>query len=129
MIGSLMYLTTSMPDIMFVVCVCVLDFKCDQSSLIFRLSKEFLDILRDNLGWAFGILKILHLSLLPTQIVIMEVQLWTENPLQEVVNLCVQGWYHGSARSKLQCLHPQLKLSMLLHLVVVLKYYGFRIRC
>jgi hypothetical protein len=43
MIGSLLYLTASRPDIMFSVC-CVLDFNLILRKLIFALLKEFLGI-------------------------------------------------------------------------------------
>nr|GEW33232.1 uncharacterized mitochondrial protein AtMg00810-like [Tanacetum cinerariifolium] len=60
MIGSLMYLTSSRPDIMFVVCACARFQVTPKVSHCMQL-KEFLSISKASHIWACGILKILLL--------------------------------------------------------------------
>ena len=57
MIGSLLYLTASRPDIMFSVCVCVLDFKLILRRLIWLPLKESLGTLSTHQALVFSIPK------------------------------------------------------------------------
>jgi hypothetical protein len=56
MIGSLLYVTASRPDIMFSVCMCA-RFLANPKKVIFVLLKEFLGILSTPQALAFGIPK------------------------------------------------------------------------
>ncbi|GKF73382.1 hypothetical protein Tco_0219714, partial [Tanacetum coccineum] len=71
MIGTLMYLTASRPDIMFAACACS-RFQVTQKS--------------SHLSAVKRIFRYLHLTWNPTQIVTMLEQILTGNPQQEVVN-------------------------------------------
>ena len=90
MIGSLMYLTASMPDIMFAVCVCArFQVKPKQPHLqdvkrIFRYLKG-----QPRLGLWYP--QDSPFELVATLIVTMVEQIWTENLHQEDVNSWVQG--------------------------------------
>nr|GEZ50252.1 putative ribonuclease H-like domain-containing protein [Tanacetum cinerariifolium] len=85
MIGSLMYLTSSRPDIMFAVCACVVS-KLLQKYHIFMQSKGFLGISGASHIWACGIPKILHVIWWHILIVTMLEQALIGSPQQEVVN-------------------------------------------
>jgi hypothetical protein len=61
MIGSLLYLTASRPDIMFSVCMCA-RFQANPKKLILALLKEFLGILSTPKVLVFGIPKELLLN-------------------------------------------------------------------
>ncbi|GKB45989.1 hypothetical protein Tco_0896742, partial [Tanacetum coccineum] len=70
MIGSLMYLIASRPDIMFAICACA----------------RFQVTPKANLNWDFGILEIHHSTWKLFLIVTMLELVLTENSQQEVVN-------------------------------------------
>jgi hypothetical protein len=72
MIGSLLYVTASRPDIMFSVCMCAW-FQANPKKVIFMLLKEFLGILSTPQALAFGIPKELLLIQLAIPIRIMPV--------------------------------------------------------
>src|SRR4051812_763329 len=59
-IGSLLYLYASRPEIMLSVCMW-LDFRQIQKNHIILQSSEFFDILITHLPWAYGIPKVLYL--------------------------------------------------------------------
>nr|GEU63176.1 putative ribonuclease H-like domain-containing protein [Tanacetum cinerariifolium] len=85
MIGSLMYLTSSKPDIMFVVCACA-HFQVTPKLYICMQSKGFLGISRARLIWACSILRILPSIWWHILIVIMLEQALIGSLQQEVVN-------------------------------------------
>ncbi|GJV21310.1 putative ribonuclease H-like domain-containing protein [Tanacetum coccineum] len=120
MIGSLMYVTASRPDIMFAVCAC--------SRFQVTPKTSHLSAVKANPNWAFGILETLHLTWNLTQIVIMLEQILTGNPQQEVVNFLAGDSLLGNAKSK--PLWPLLlqKPNMLLLQAAVGKFYGFKIK-
>ncbi|GJR45286.1 putative ribonuclease H-like domain-containing protein [Tanacetum coccineum] len=76
MIGSLMYLTASRPDITFAVCACAR----------FQVTPK-----TSHLNWAFGILEIHYLTWKPFLIVIMLELALTGNPQQGIVNFLARG--------------------------------------
>nr|GEZ81594.1 putative ribonuclease H-like domain-containing protein [Tanacetum cinerariifolium] len=84
MIGSLMYLTSSRPDIMFGVCACAY-FQVTPKASHFHAVKRFLGISRASLIWAYGILEIHPLIWWHILIVTMLEQALIESPQQEVV--------------------------------------------
>ncbi|GKD47976.1 ribonuclease H-like domain-containing protein [Tanacetum coccineum] len=79
MIGSLMYLTASRPDIMFAVCACS-RFQVTPKTSHLNAIKRVFRYLKANPNWAFGILECPHLTWKPTQIVTMLEQILTGNP-------------------------------------------------
>ncbi|KAI3762783.1 hypothetical protein L1987_53224 [Smallanthus sonchifolius] len=85
MIGSLMYLTASRPDIMFV----------------------------GNPVWVFGTQSSSHLTSKPILILTMAVVTLIENQLQVDVNSWETGWSPGSARSSQRFLSQHVKQSTL----------------
>nr|GEX60806.1 hypothetical protein [Tanacetum cinerariifolium] len=93
-IGSIMYLTSSRPDIMFAVCAC---------------AKH----------QVFGIQKTLPLNWRPTQIVTMQDLVWTGNLQPVDVNSLAVDLYPGSVKSKQWLQTSQLRLSILLLQVVM----------
>nr|GEV80953.1 putative ribonuclease H-like domain-containing protein [Tanacetum cinerariifolium] len=102
MSGSLMYLTSSRPDIMFVVCACA------RHQVI-------------------GIQKTLPLNWRPTQTVTMQDLVWTGNLQLVDVNSLAVDLYPGSVKSIQWLQTPQIRLGMLLLRVVVDMYSGYRI--
>ena len=56
MIGNLLYLTASRPDIMFSVCLCARFQSCPKESHLIAVKHTFV-ILRALLEWVFGIRK------------------------------------------------------------------------
>ncbi|KAJ9565843.1 hypothetical protein OSB04_001809 [Centaurea solstitialis] len=78
MIGSLMYLTASRPDIMFDVCVCA-RFQVRPKDSHLQAVKRIFRYLKGQ-----------------PILVIMEVQAWIENPLQVDISFWVQDWCHRS---------------------------------
>nr|GFB47698.1 hypothetical protein [Tanacetum cinerariifolium] len=59
--GSLMYLTTSRPDITFAICTCA-RFQATPKTSHLHTVKRIFRYLKDSLNWAFGILEIHHLT-------------------------------------------------------------------
>nr|GEV19656.1 hypothetical protein [Tanacetum cinerariifolium]GEV52255.1 hypothetical protein [Tanacetum cinerariifolium] len=100
MIGSLMYLTTSRPDIMFAVCACSR----------FRVTP-----------------KTSHLQAVKRIFRYLKGQQKLENPQQEVVNFLAGDLSHGNAKSGLLWLLLLQRQNMLLLHTAVDKFYGFRI--
>ncbi|GKG26545.1 hypothetical protein Tco_0402248, partial [Tanacetum coccineum] len=100
MIGSLMYLTASMSDIMFAVCA---SSRLLQRPPIYMLSREYL--------------------------VTMLEQILTENPQQAVVNFLAGDLFLGNAKSRQLWLLLLQRQNMLLLQIVVGKLYGFKIKC
>ncbi|GJX57715.1 putative ribonuclease H-like domain-containing protein [Tanacetum coccineum] len=90
MIGSLMYLTSSRPDIMFSVCACSI-FQIQPKVSHLNAVKRIFRYLKGRPKWAFGILRTLLLYWNLFQTVTMQVPVWTGNPQHEVVNFLVQG--------------------------------------
>ena len=80
MIGSLMYLTASRPDIMFVVSACSRHQVTPLTSHLNAVKKIF-KYLKANLSWVFCTLEILHLCWRHTVIVIMQVLILIESLL------------------------------------------------
>ncbi|GJT76343.1 hypothetical protein Tco_1043068 [Tanacetum coccineum] len=108
MIGSLMYLTFSRPDIMFTVCVCARYQVNLKVSHLHAMKMIFSDYARASLD-------------------IMLEQAWMGSQQQEVVNSLDVDLYHGSARNRQWLQIPQHKLSMWLLQVAMDKCFGFRI--
>ncbi|GKA22387.1 hypothetical protein Tco_0708349 [Tanacetum coccineum] len=100
MIGSLMYLTSSRPDIMFSVCACSR----------FQVQPKV-----SHLNAVKRIFRYLKVT--------MQVPAWTGNLQQEVVNFLVQGKSLGSVKSKRWWLTQLLKLNTLLLLTAVTKIH------
>nr|GEU43786.1 putative ribonuclease H-like domain-containing protein [Tanacetum cinerariifolium] len=90
MIGSLMYLPKSRPDITFAVCACA-RFQVNPKTSHLHVVKRIFRYLKVNLNWAFGILKIHPLTWKLTLIVIMLEPVLTGNPQQEVVNFLARA--------------------------------------
>ncbi|GJS84959.1 putative ribonuclease H-like domain-containing protein [Tanacetum coccineum] len=134
MIGSLMYLTASRPDIMFAFRACSRFQVTPKTSHIHVVKRIFWYLKEGSLGtskanpnWAFGILECHHLTWKPILTVIMLEQILTGNPQQEVVNFLAGDLSHGSARNKQSWLLLLQRQSMLLLPTVVGKYFGFRL--
>ncbi|GKC57813.1 putative ribonuclease H-like domain-containing protein [Tanacetum coccineum] len=85
MIGSLMYLTVSRPDIMFVVCAYARFQVTPKMSHLYAVKRIF-RYLKGQPKLGFDILEIHHLTWKPFLIVIMLELVLTGNPQQEVVN-------------------------------------------
>ncbi|GJW06223.1 putative ribonuclease H-like domain-containing protein [Tanacetum coccineum] len=105
MIGSLMHLAASRPDIMFAVCTS-----------------------RANSNWAFGVLGCHNLTWKPTQIVTMLEQILTGNPQQDVVNFLAGDLFHSNARSRQLWLLLLQRQNMLLLPTAVGKFCRFKIK-
>ncbi|KAI3815574.1 hypothetical protein L1987_15246 [Smallanthus sonchifolius] len=97
MIGSLMYLTASRPDIMFA----------------------------GDPDWVFGTQSSSHLTSKPILLHIMAVVTLIENQLQVDVNYWKTGWSPDSVRSSQWFLSQHVKQSTLLQRAVVLRYSAF----
>nr|GEW24464.1 uncharacterized mitochondrial protein AtMg00810-like [Tanacetum cinerariifolium] len=100
MIGSLMYLTSSRPNIMFVVCACARHQVSPKASHLYAVKRIF--------RYLKGQPKLGNLQLVD-------------------VNSLAVDLYLDSVKSKQWLLTPQLKLSMLLLQVVMGMYSGYRI--
>nr|GEV90943.1 hypothetical protein [Tanacetum cinerariifolium] len=90
MIGSLMYLTASRPDIMYAVCACS-RFQVTPKTSHLHAVKRIFRYLKGQPKLGLGILESQPLTWKPTQIVTM----LTVNPQQEVVNFLNQMFDHG----------------------------------
>ncbi|GJU95868.1 putative ribonuclease H-like domain-containing protein, partial [Tanacetum coccineum] len=128
MIGSLMYVTASRPDIMFAVCACSRFQVTPKTSHLSAVKRIFRYLKGKPTKLSFGILESLHLTWNPTQIVIMLVQILTGNPQQEVVNFLAGDSLLGNAKSKPLWPLLQQKPNMLLLQAAVGKFYGFKIK-
>ena len=128
MIGSLMYLTASRPDIMFAVYACS-RFQVTPKTSHLNAVKRIFRYLKGQPKLGLWYPKESSFDLVPTQTVIMQVLTLIGNPQQEVVNFLAGELFHGNARSRQLWLLQLQRQSMLLLHTAVDKYYGFRIKC
>src|SRR5438128_355938 len=117
MIGSLLYLCASRPDIMLSVCMCarfqVAPKECHLVAVKRILKPKGYGILRAPLSIFLAIL-----------IRIMLVVKLIARVQQGLANFLVGPWCHGALRSKIVLPFPPLKPSMLQPVHAVLNYFG-----
>nr|GEV19232.1 hypothetical protein [Tanacetum cinerariifolium] len=127
MIGSLMYLIASRPDIMYAVCAC--------SRFQVTLKTSHLQAVKRIFRYLKGKPK---LGIWYPKESAFDLEAYSYSDYagenldriqQEVVNFLVGDLLHGSAKSKQLWLHLLHMQSMLLLQTDVDKYYGFRIKC
>ena len=122
MIGSLLYLTTSRPDIMFSVCLCTRFQACPKEFHLIALKRIFRYLIgTQNLGLWYP--KKSFLELISFFMLIMLVVKRVGKTLVEHVNFLVICLCLGLGKNKILLLFLLLKLSILLLVVVVLKSY------
>ncbi|GJW72940.1 putative ribonuclease H-like domain-containing protein [Tanacetum coccineum] len=126
MIGSLMYLTASRPDIMFAVCACS-RFQVTPKTSHLSAVKRIFRYLKGKPKLGHWYPRVPHLTWKPTQIVIMLEQILTGNPQQEVVNFLAGDLFLGNAKSRPLWLLQLQRHNMLLLQIVVGKFCGFKI--
>ncbi|GJV49697.1 hypothetical protein Tco_1439909 [Tanacetum coccineum] len=110
MIGSLMYLTASRPDIMYAICVCSRFQVTPKISHLNAVKRIF--SIRANQTWAYGILGNHPLTWKLSLIVTMEGPTLTGNLQQVVVNYLDKDLSHGNARTRQIVGHFKTKADM-----------------
>ncbi|GJZ88711.1 hypothetical protein Tco_0660493 [Tanacetum coccineum] len=110
MIGSLMYLTASRPDIMYAICVCSRFQVTPKISHLNAVKRIF--SIRANQTWAYGILGNHPLTWKHSLIVTMEGPTLTGNPQLVVVNFLDKDLSHGNARTRQIVGHFKTKADM-----------------
>ncbi|GJY08677.1 retrovirus-related pol polyprotein from transposon TNT 1-94 [Tanacetum coccineum] len=123
MIGSLMYLTTTRPDIQFSTVLCA-RYQSNPNESHQTAVKRIFKYLKGTQTLGLYYPKCLALILKDIQTQTMLVVIWTEKAPQVPVKYLVENWFVGVPRNSNQWLCPQLKLNMLLLLGVVQVSYG-----
>lgn len=123
MIGSLLYLTASRPDIMYSVCVCARYQSNPKESHLIAV-KRILNIYWEHKILDYGILNRIFLIYLDILTLTLQVASWIEKVLVAPVKLLEIVLFLGLAKSNTQWLYPPRKLNMWLLEVVVLKFFG-----
>ena len=123
MIGSLLYLTASRPDIIFSVGLCP-HFQSKPNGIHLKVVKRILTYLSIQPIQLFGTLKNATLILLDMLMLIMQVS-WLIGKAHQV-QLTFQDlvWQLGQPRNNTQLPCPQLKQNMQLQPLAVLNYCG-----
>src|SRR5438132_6224544 len=121
MIGSLLYLTASRPDIMFSMCMCA-RYQANPKESHEKAVREFLDTLDTLLVLACGIPKVLTSSCLAIPIRILPGVKLTERAQRGDANYLGDIWYLGVLRNKILLLYQPPKLNILPSELVALKF-------
>ncbi|GJX04605.1 hypothetical protein Tco_0190521, partial [Tanacetum coccineum] len=131
MIGSLMYLTTSRPDIMFAVCACSRYQVTPKSSHLSAVKRIFRYLKgKPKLGLWYPRVSFFDLESYSDSDYAGRLELsFRCCPQQEVVNFLAEDSFLSNARSRPLWLLLLLKQNMLLLQAAVGKFCGFRIKC
>ena len=123
MIGSLLYLTASRPDIMFSTCLCARFQDNPKESNLIAVKRIFKYLKgTPNLGIWYP--KGTGFDLIGYTDSDLQVVRLTIKVLQEAVSFLEEDWFHGIARNNIQCQLQQPRLNTLPLEVVVLRFFG-----
>jgi hypothetical protein len=126
MTGSLLYLTTTRPDIQFSVCLCT-RFKCFQGLRIGKRSSVYSGTCVTLLTSAFGTLRLLLWRFMVFQTRILPGVGWIGSPLLGLASFWDLLWCLGIPANSRVFLNPLLRKSMFPQLVVALSSFGSHI--
>jgi len=123
MIGSLLYLCASRPDIMLSVCMCARSQAAPKECHLVAV-KRILRYLIHTPPLAYGILRAPLSIFLAIPIRIMTVAKLIARAQRGLANSLAGPWCRGALRNKTVWPFPPLKPSMLQSALVVLNYFG-----
>ena len=100
MIGSLLYLTASRPDIMFSVCLCTRFQSCPKESHLIAV-KRIIRYVKGTIGMGLWYLKTREFSMISFSDATIRVVEWIGRVLVEHVNFLIIVLFHGLPRNKI----------------------------